>query len=86
MSNRYILRVVGLRTEVYKKGAKDLTYGKIVMPAIERHIEMAAVDELQELMSKLETYLSTQLLKEVATLSASNVTIRAGKGGAAGEK
>ena len=86
VSNRYGLRVVGLRAEFYKMSAKDPTYAKLVMPTLERRNEIAAADDLQESMNKLETHLSTQLMKAVATLSASNATKRAGKGGVAGEK
>ena len=47
---------------------------------------MAVADDLQDSMSNFETHLSTQIMKTVATLSSSNATKRAGKGGAAGEK
>ena len=86
LSNRYGLRVIGLRAEFYKMSPKDPTCAKLVMLTLERRNEMAAADDLQESMSKMETHLSTQLMKEVATLSASHATKRASKGGAAGEK
>ena len=86
ISNRYGLRVVGLRAEFYKMAAKDPAYAKLMMPTLKRHNEVAATDDPQESMSKLDTHLSTQLMKAVATMSASNATKRSGRGGAAGNK
>lgn len=84
---RYSLRLVGLRCEFYKLAAKDPTYAKLVIPTLEAKGEVAASDDLVEPLEKLETHLSTQLMKAVATLSASNATKRAGgKGGAAGKQ
>ena len=74
---------MGLRAEFYKLSADDPTYAKMVMPTLEKQNGLAAADDLTEPMEKLDLAMSTQLMKAVATLSASNATKRAGKGGAA---
>lgn len=81
---RYGLRVVGLRTQFYRLAAKDPTYAKMIMPTLEQRNEVAPADDLTETMDKLDSHMTTQLMKAVATLSASNTTKKAGKGGAAG--
>lgn len=45
--------------------------------------DMSTADNLAQAMEKLDNPNATQLMKAVATLSASNVTKRMGKGGAA---
>lgn len=82
---RYGLRVVGLRTEFYKMAARDPLHAKLVMPTLEQRGEVTAADDLDASLEKLESHMATQLMKAVATLSASNATKRAGKG-ATGEK
>lgn len=86
MAIRYGLRVVGLRSEFYKLAARDPTYAKLVMPSLEQRNDVVAADDLTGPMEKLDTHMTTQLMKAVATLSASNATKRAGKGGPAKEK
>lgn len=81
---RYGLRVTGLRVEFYKLVARDPTYAKLVMPSLEQRNDIPAADDLVEPLEKLDVHLSTQLMKAVATLNASNATKRAGGGGAAG--
>lgn len=56
------------------------------MPSLEQWNDVAAADDLTEPMEKLDTHITTQLMKAVATLSAGNATKRAGKGGPAKEK
>ena len=83
---RYGLRVTGLRCEFYRMAARDPVHAKLVMPTLERRYEVPAADDLQDSMAKLETHMSTQLMKAVATLAASNATKRSGggkKGGSA---
>jgi len=82
---RYALRVTGLRCEFYKMVSKDPTYAKLIMPSLEKRNDVPAADDLVGPLEKLDTHMSTQLMKAVATLSASNATKRAGKGGAAGD-
>lgn len=81
---RYSLRVLGLRAEFYRMAAKDPMYAKLVLPSLERRGETAMADDLDDSLATLESHLSTQMFKAVATLKASNETKRAkGKGGAA---
>ena len=84
---RYSLRVLGLRAEFYRMAAKDPMYAKLVLPSLERRGETAMADDLDDPLAKLESHLSSQMFKAVATLKASNATKRAGstkkKGGAA---
>lgn len=77
---RYGLRVTGLRCEFYKMAARDPVHAKLIMPSLERRNDVAAADDLQESMNKLDTHLNTQLMKAVATLAASNATKRSGNG------
>lgn len=69
--------------------AKDLMYAKIFVPSLERRGETAMADNLDEHLATLESHLSSQMFKAVATLKESNATKRAGnakrKGGAAAE-
>lgn len=83
VAGRYGLRVVGLRSEFYKMAADDPTYAKLVITTLEKRSDVVASEDLVEAMDKLDINMSTQLMKAVATLSASNATKRAGKGGAA---
>ena len=64
--------------------ARDRTYAKIILPALQHRNEVAATDDLTEAMDKLDSHMTTQLIKAVATLSAINATKRTGKGGPAG--
>lgn len=82
ISVRYGLRVTGMRAEFYRLAAKDPTHAKLVLPTLEKKNDMPAADDLVEPMERLETWNATQLMKAVATLSASNATKRAGRGGA----
>lgn len=86
VSIRYGLRVVGLRAEFYRMGAKDYSYAKLVMQIIEKRNEVDAANNLQKSMKRLETHLSTQLMKVVAIFRASNETKRADRGGDIGGK
>lgn len=83
ISVRYGLRAVGLRVEFYKRAARDPTNAKLVMPALEQRYDMAPADDLDEAVTKLETHMTTQLMKAVASLSATNAVKRTGKDGAA---
>lgn len=86
---RYSLRVLGLRAEFYRMAGKDPMYAKLVLPSLERRGETAMADDLDNPLAILESHLSSQMFKAVATLKASNATKRAGhagkKGGAANE-
>lgn len=86
IATHYGLRVTGLRVEFYRMVARDPTYAKLVMPSLEQRNELPASDDLIEPMDKLETHMSTQLMKAVATLNASNATKRSGKGGPAAKQ
>lgn len=69
---RYALRVIGLGTELYKMAAEDPSTAKMLLPGLERRQDMTAEDDIVEVMEKLDTHLTTQLIKEVATLKTSN--------------
>lgn len=77
---RYSLRVLGIRTQFYRMAAVDPVYAKMILPALERRAEVPASDDLDESLLKLEGHMNNQLMKAVATLSASNATRRAGGG------
>ena len=66
--------------------SRDPTYAKLVMPSLEQRNDVAAAEELSEPLKTLDGHIATQLMKAVATLSASNATKRAGRGSAAAEK
>lgn len=83
---RYGLRVFGLSEKICKKAAVDPVHAKLIMPALEQKNDTPAADDLTEALDKLESHMSTQLMKAVATLSASNATRRSGKGGPAEKK
>jgi hypothetical protein len=80
---RYGLRVVGLRTEFYKKSAKDPMHAKMVMPVLEGQNEIPTTDDLDEVMEKLDTHMATQLMKASESLLATNAVKCSGDGGAA---
>jgi hypothetical protein len=80
---RYGLRVVGLRTDFYKKPAKDPMHAKMVMPILEGQKEILATDDLDEVMEKLDTHMATQLMKAAESLHATNAVKRSGDGKAA---
>ena len=65
--------------------ARDPTYAKMILPTLQQRNDVAAADDLTEAMEKLDSHMTTQLMKAVATLSASNATKRTGKGGSAGD-
>lgn len=81
---RYSLRVLGLRAEFCKLASEDPTYAKLVLPALERRGDVAASDDLNKPLGNLESHMTTQLMKSMATLSASNATkLAQGRGGPA---
>lgn len=84
----YGLRVVGLRSGFYKMAHRDFTHARLVLPSLEQRYDVAAADDMVEPLEKLDAHMTSQLMKAVATLSASNATKRAGKkkGGAAGDQ
>ena len=73
--------------------AIDLMEAKMRMPRLDRRGNMAAADDLDaaaedldEVLAEMDAHANTQLMKAVATLSASNATKRAkGKGGASAD-
>lgn len=82
---RYSLRVLGLRAEFYRMASKDPMHAKLLLPRLERRGEVAMADDIDEVLEKVESHLSSQMFKAVATLKASNATKRAGKKGAAAD-
>lgn len=85
ISVRYVMRVLGLRSEFYKMAAEDPTYAKMVLPTLEKRGEVVAADDLERPLADLDSHMATQLMKAVATMYASNATKKAkgGKGRAA---
>lgn len=83
---RYGLRVVGLHTEFYRRAAKDPLHARLVMPVLEGKNQVPASGDLYETLKTLEGHISTQLVKAVASLNATNATKRKGKDGPAGAK
>jgi hypothetical protein len=83
LAMRYGLRMVGLRTEFYKKFANDPMHAKMVTLVLEGQTEIPAKDDLNEVMEKLGTHMGTQLMKVAASLHANNAVKRSGDEGAA---
>lgn len=81
MAVSYGLRALGLRAEFYKLAAKDSTYAKLVLPAVEKREDLAAAYILEKPMNYLETHMTTQLMKAVASLSGSDTDKKAGRPG-----
>lgn len=80
----YTLCVVGLRLECYKLSLKDPTNEKIFLSIVEHRGDVAASDDLVGPLGHLESYMTTQIMKAVTTLSSSNAKNRSkGRGGAA---
>lgn len=77
IATRYTLRVLSLRSEFYKMASDDPVYAKMVLPVFEKRGEVVAADELENPMGEMESHMATQLMKAVATLTASNATKRA---------
>lgn len=79
--------VVGFRAELYKIAIEDPTYAKMVLTSLEPRRDVRSADDLDEIMSQLESHMKNQTFKAVATLSTSNATMKAkGKDGAVNEK
>jgi hypothetical protein len=76
----YALRVVGLKTEFYRLSAEDT---RIAMPALEKQGRVAATDDIDGAMEKLDTHFATQLIKAAATLAANDAAKRSRGSGAA---
>jgi hypothetical protein len=83
---RYGLRVVGLRVEFYKRASKDPMHAKLIMPVLEGRNDVAAADDLDDTLEKLDSHMATQLMKAVASLSATNAVKRGNGDGAAGSQ
>jgi hypothetical protein len=83
---RYGLRVVGLRVEFYKRSAKDPMHARLIMPALEGRNDVSAADDLDDTLGKLDTHMASQLMKAVASLSATNAVKRGSGDGAAGSQ
>lgn len=77
----YGLRCVGLRAEFYRLAAPEPSYDKIVIPALEKHGEQPTEDILQKPLADLDHHMTSQLMKAVAALSASNDMKKAGRSG-----
>lgn len=76
---------LGLCAELYCLVAEDPTFTQLILPTLERCGTIAAADNMDKAFSDVESHQTTQLIKEVAKLSASNamkrVTGRGGDGG-----
>jgi hypothetical protein len=83
---RYGLRVVGLRVKVYKRYAKDPKQSRLIMPALEGRNDVPAAEDLADTLEKLDTHMASQLMKAVASLSATNAVKRGSGDGAAGSQ
>jgi hypothetical protein len=81
---RYGLRIVGLRVEVYKRSAKDPMHARLIIPALEGRNDVSAADDLDDTLEKLDMHMESQLMKAVASLSATNAVKRGSGDGAAG--
>lgn len=66
--------------------ANDPTYGRMMLPELEKCDNFAASDGLEELLETLDKQMANQMMKGVPTLCASNTTKRAGKRSTVSEK
>lgn len=83
ISVRYGLQVTGPCSDFYKLVAKNPVFAKMVLQSLEQWTEIPVAHDLVKPLEKLDMHITTQLMKAIATLSASNKTKRAGRGGAA---
>jgi hypothetical protein len=83
MAVRYGICVVGLRVEFYKRSARDPIHARLVMPVLEGQNDTPATDDLDDVMEKLDMHMATRLMKDAASLHATNSVKRSGNGGAA---
>lgn len=68
---------MGLRAQSYKMAPRDPTHAKMMLSMLEKRNDQVALDDPVEPMEKMDSHMATQLMKAVATLSASNTTKRA---------
>ena len=85
LSVPYGLRVFCLRTKFYKMVSDDPVTAKMLLPALERRLDVPAADNMVEPIEKLDSHMMIQLMKVVATLKVSNEKNKASrkKGGSA---
>jgi hypothetical protein len=81
----YALRALGLRVEFYKRSAKDPLHAKLVMPVLEGSNDVAATDDLENVLDKLDSHMAMQLMEAAASLHATREVKRSG-GDAAGSQ
>lgn len=68
----FALRVIGLRTELYKMAAEASATLKMLLAGMEFRQDMTDADDMVEVMEMLGTHLSTQLMNGVANIKTSN--------------
>lgn len=76
ISVRFTFLVLGWRTEFYKISAEYPTYAKMVLPSLEHRGDLVASNDLTEPLETLQSHMTTQLMKVVATINSSNTTKR----------
>jgi hypothetical protein len=86
ISVRYGLRVLGLSVEVYKRSEKDPMHARLIMPALEGRNDVSAAEDLDDTLEKLDTHMASQMMKAVASISATNAVKRGSGDGAAGSQ
>lgn len=69
---RYYLRALGIRTKFYKMAGKYPKTAKMVITGLEKRSGLFAAGDMEEVMEKLKVKITTQLIKEVATIKFSN--------------
>lgn len=67
---------MGSRAEFFKIDSEDQFYEKMVIAWLERRGKMVEEDALDDPVGLLESHLRTRIMKEIVTLSTSNVTVK----------
>lgn len=59
VANRYIIRMLGLRTKFYRMDAEDPSYAKLILPLLEKRGKIPLADVFNEAMHKRESHMKT---------------------------
>jgi hypothetical protein len=86
ISVSYGQRVFDLLVEFYKRSAEDRTHAKLITPFLEGRNNVAAADNLYDSHEKLDTHMASQLMRAVASLSATDAVKRGRGNGTAGSQ
>lgn len=72
----YCVRTIKMWTAFYKVASDDPVHTKLVLPILEKTTKVGAADDLDKALSDMLSHNTTQMMKVVPTLQASNATKR----------